>query len=258
MSNLNLARIKSYDDAVRFLGNKSDRLAGHNTRVIRRDDGVIYVRYHESPVVEFYPRELVDSGPVTVLNACGWRTYTTKERLNAFCPEGFYVYQERGNWYLAKHGKRSYVFQDGITIDRYGNVYNAGDDAAEDHTKQVIKQIKAYVDGYIKALLSGNVPAPSGGDCWYCLMVTDSGQSLGDATHNVDHLDNHFEESYYVPSMLVNAVKQYPMSLFAKSTIGKIWESGAGDVSKWEQDILSRDVKSVLTRYLKHEFGIAS
>jgi hypothetical protein len=73
------------------------------------------------------------------------------------------------------------------------------------------------------------MPMPSGGDCWYCALSQDTGritptggglQPMGDnmpTVHedgsttmqaNHDHLLNHMEERYYVPSLAVNALRE--------------------------------------------------
>jgi hypothetical protein len=54
---------------------------------------------------------------------------------------------------------------------------------------------------------NGELELPSGGDCWHCSMVTEDGESLGDATGDIDHIVSHIAEDYYVPSLLFNALK---------------------------------------------------
>jgi len=51
----------------------------------------------------------------------GWRTLTTKTRLNQFLPSGFSVYQRDWQWYL-KHGDNEYVFGDVCWIHNDGRV----------------------------------------------------------------------------------------------------------------------------------------
>jgi hypothetical protein len=57
-------------------------------------DGVV-VRYHGHAIVILHP----DNS--TTLADCGWRTSTTKERLNLFAPYGVRVWQEKGVWYYS-------------------------------------------------------------------------------------------------------------------------------------------------------------
>lgn len=247
--------IKNYDQALQYLGGKHERPYANNTRIELDSLGlgheVITVKYHGNPVVNFYPDRVSFS-------SCGWKTSTTKERINWFLPDGFYCYQEKSMWYISnrQEGKR-YIFADGLTI-QYGKVYNAADESESEAIKTKIKTIKKFVDGYVKALLAGEVESPSGGDCWYCCMVTDESKSLGDATGNTCHIESHIEESYYVPSMVKNAHEFKPISGFAQDAIARIWQGTRSDVSEWQASIMVRDVKRSLTAYLKHCLGIAA
>lgn len=245
-------KIQSYQDAKNFLSegrNPLERPYANNTRIYDRGDSIT-VEYHGNEVVTFYPNK-------TRFDSCGWRTFTTKERLNWFLPDGFYVYQEKGIWYLSERGKGSYIFADGIEVDSNGKVYNAESEDKIQEIKALTKQINKYVKGYIKALVSGEVESPSGGDCWYCAMYTDSGESLGDATRDTSHLLSHFEESYYVPSLLYNAYKLFGgLCIISQDAMARLWQSDE-TLSDWQAEILRRDVKALLTKYIKKQFGIA-
>lgn len=244
--------IKSYQEAKGFLKGKKSRPYAHNTRIIidSLDLGheVITVTYHDNPIVNFFP-----DGTMTY-SSCGWKTITTKERINWFLPDGFRLYQEKSVWHVAKWGTSyNYIFADGLAIDKYGNVYN---DAPTDRTKDTIKAIKKYVDGYVKALLSGEIEKPSAGDCFYCVMVTEKGEGLGDVTNNTDHILSHFEESCYVPSLLMRACDfNKRMSIMAKDEVARLWEGES--IGEWQESIVTRDVKACLTAYLKHVLNIA-
>lgn len=61
------------------------------------------------------------------------------------------------------------------------------------------------VDRFVKKITAKNIRPPSSGDCWHCLMRTQSGQTLGDATGNVDHLISHVREGYVHGSLIANA-----------------------------------------------------
>ena len=87
-------------------------------------------------------------------------------------------------------------------------------------------------------------------------MRTEDGRSLGEASNNIDHLESHLEESYYVPSLLYNAVeKTGRASAIRKDGIQRLWQGET--VSERQAGIVARDVKSCLTKYLKAAFGIA-
>jgi hypothetical protein len=104
-------------------------------------------------------------------------------------------------------------FYDGITVDSEGytpRIRQVGPSPAKlrRHEREVVrmqKKIERYIDGYIKALVKG-MPMPSGGDCWFCALRTESGQTWGDMGNSA-HLLTHMEERYYVPTLAVNALR---------------------------------------------------
>ena len=119
-------------------------------------------------------------------------------------------------------------FYDGITVDSHGfapRLRKNGPSPAKlrRHEKAVAKmkkRIDKYANGFVTELKKGTMPMPSGGDCWYCSLVKGEGVPMGDAMDtlhsdgsltvevNTDHLLCHLEESYYVPSLAVNALRE--------------------------------------------------
>jgi hypothetical protein len=88
-------------------------------------------------------------------------------------------------------------------------------------------------------------------------MVTENGESWGDATKDTDHILSHFEDSYYVPSLLTTAAKfKERMSAMSKDGVARLWQGES--ISNWQQSIVARDVKSTLTAYLKHVLNVAA
>ena len=86
------------------------------------DDGCIYyVALRGNPILFFLPSGRIE------LNSCGYRTFTTKARMNAFLPVGN-VYQVKGQWvYSHGHGeaRTDWKFFDGMLIDtETGQVVN--------------------------------------------------------------------------------------------------------------------------------------
>lgn len=77
------------------------------------DGGCIVGLYHNTRVAK------KDGGRIT-LNTGGWRTNTTKARMNQFsaqfCGNAFRVYQDKGDWFVLVRGNEApYVFE-GNTI----------------------------------------------------------------------------------------------------------------------------------------------
>ena len=94
--------IKDYESAADFLGKRDNRPIANNTRLIR-DSDCIFIRFHDSRIVSFYP------DGKTVFTSDGFRTKTTKDRLNYYL-RGFRIYQESGVWYIANNGLNPMVF----------------------------------------------------------------------------------------------------------------------------------------------------
>lgn len=72
-------------------------------------EGLTVHYYHQSPVV-------VRDGSRYRISSCGYRTRTTKERINRYLPRGYYVRQRDFEWVLeTPDGERQ--FADGMVID---------------------------------------------------------------------------------------------------------------------------------------------
>jgi hypothetical protein len=242
-----MTNIRSWQEADKYLGAKDERPLANNTRIRRRDDHAIVIRLHETDIITYFPAEAA-AGAIA-LRTGGWLTPTTKHRLNTYGPEGFRVWQERGQWSLCNWRTReAFPWAEGITVQD-GQVYNAGDLGEVERVKRLQKKIRTYAEGFVQALLAGKVPAPSGGDCWACLGLT------GDHSH----VEQHIEESYFVPTLLVHAIEAHPVGPLIRQRVGELLGAiPAPDyVNANIDDITSRQVKSSLVRYLRHAVGIA-
>lgn len=247
------ARIKSYESAAAYLGPKQDRPLGHNTRIARRDDGAIQILYHGSSIVRFFPQELTNP-PAVTLSSCGWKTSTTKERINDCLPEGFRLWQQRGIWYLGRipyNDRERWIFQDGITIAA-GQVFNAAPESADAEMRALVRKIRRYAVQYASDLAAGKIGKPGAGDCFYC-----TGMIPGD---NQDHLLSHLEENYQVPSLLMRAVDYNPRGLcrLSQDALARLWGESPEPLGTWQQDILKRDATALLSKYFKHVLQIAA
>ena len=217
------------------------RIAGNNT-VEYFQNGDRVIRLHLTDIITFKK-----NGDV-VLNSGGWRTPTTKSRMNDFLP-GWQVWQESKIWYVGKswHGER-FVFEDGMVLHSDGTVSGEGPDFTE--LKKLNREIQKYVKGYMKALFNGDVPAPSGGDCWGCLFFDQMEQP------DSDHILQHFEEKYYVPTLLKHAIEEIPVSQAAMHVLGYCWDMHEQEAKYWT-DIGERQLASSLKRYLQRRLGLA-
>lgn len=105
-------RVTSFDDAADQLGGRDRITLCSNTRLICRGEHLIVVEYHETDIVQH-----LSNGEV-YLNSGGWRTSTTKQRMNRCLPEGFYVYQKRGVWWVrcGQFPTTDVLFKDGMEL----------------------------------------------------------------------------------------------------------------------------------------------
>jgi hypothetical protein len=124
--------------------------------------------------------------------------------------------------------------------------------------RQLAKRINAYAKEYAKAMLACEVPVPSGGDCWGCRFVdTKTGKTV---TGN-DHLASHLEERYYVPSLLMNAVKAFPVGMLIRQVIGYIWsgdysQEDVRDTFGYIVDIAGEQITASVRKYMRREMEL--
>lgn len=165
--------------------NKQERPTANNTTVRMVENGVA-IRLHSTDIVTVY-----DNGDMR-LDSGQWRTNTTKERINRYSNAG--ISQKNNVWYM----RDGSLFYDGIVIDWHGTPKKPKQpEKYEAKLKQIKKQAKEYARGYVEAIKAGQVPFPSAGDCWMCLMFKERADA--------DHIRQHIKDKYYVPSLLVNA-----------------------------------------------------
>lgn len=90
---------------------------GKTATYVRTENGTTFVRYHATDVVAF-------NGKRIVLNSGGWRTQTTKTRMNQASAQfelGYHVRQENGEWYVLRYpyqNVKRMKFTDGMAIRR--------------------------------------------------------------------------------------------------------------------------------------------
>lgn len=182
----------TYEKAVATLQagrKKTERKISNNTILHKIDDATVAIKLHQTDIVTIH-----ENGAYT-LNSGGWRTVTTKARINEYTPAR--LYQSKNVWYIG-----SVEYADGIKIDSEGKVVSGGNASSESKRKELLASIKKYIDGFARHIDDKGLSDPSSGDCWGCLMKTAEGKTV----MGQDHILQHFEENYYVPSLLVNAI----------------------------------------------------
>jgi hypothetical protein len=164
---------------------KSIVINSGNTVEITLNDGTEIIRYHHTNVITKHP-----NGNYT-LNSGGYKTMTTKARINEHVPIN--LYQEKGLWYF--DGKKS--FYDGVVVDSEGKIVSAEKNVNVKKIVNLKKQIKDF-----SLLVLKDMPLPSSGDCFLCRRTTEDKELSGN-----DHLLSHIKENYLHGSLIVNALK---------------------------------------------------
>lgn len=224
-----------YNEAVQLFATaknkESGKPIGNNTRLVKTDKGY-GIKLHSTIIIEILSDRYI-------LNNGDWFTLTTKARMNEYLP--CTITQSKKIWYI-----NNTLYYNGMEIGLDGKplkplVENKGSKAKQ---AKLNKTIKKYVDGFIKHIETNGLDNPGPGDCWYCSMIDKAtGKSIGE--NNMDHLIQHFEDNYYVPSLLYNAIKESDRDIgFAWSTIKMDLESGK---CPWF-------VRNDLNKYFKNRF----
>jgi hypothetical protein len=105
-----------YNYLKELLGGKESCKINYNTYVEARKDGLIAVRLHDTDIITVTPNNSAE------LNAGGFLTKLTHDRLNFFLNPYARVIARKGLWYVQVKGEiikwRSEIpFRDGMNID---------------------------------------------------------------------------------------------------------------------------------------------
>lgn len=264
---------------------KCSKKLDHHTYLEWNDvfDGVFFIRLHKTRILEFH------SDGRIVLNSGGWRTVTTKDRMNKFLPYDWSVSQDQGIWYLCKKTDNwhyvhkitrerkedihfddpdydqyenvhasydEHPFDDFITIHADGSVTGQGEDP--NAQRKIRNKIRRYARKFADAFAHGEVPAPSAGDCTYCSMTDENDKPVGKALKDNDHFLSHMKESYFVPSLLVRASNTVATSAFYKQMLFN-WMAKVQPGNRIffsPGDYMQREVSKILSSYLCARFKL--
>lgn len=224
-----------------------------NTWLELRDDRTnIAVKLHQTDILTFYP-----DGSIK-LDSGGWKTLTTKDQMHRYLPKDIIISQENNVWYVHNRNLQiRTVFEDGMIINPDGTFGETSQN--EDEIRQLCKDIKAYAKGFVEELFKGNVPKPSGGDCWYCCMKSEDGKTMGDWHEPATtHLDAHLEEQYYVPSLLANAVKEEECAPVVEWALHEIWveDKEPEDYKFFSGNIAKKQMQAAIENYFRKRYSL--
>jgi len=123
-----MERIIDYETAFDYLKetNRLERKVANNTRIRMHDIGSIILKYHDSDILIYRLNGSI------LFNSCGFRTRTTKDRLNGF-QNLIYIYQHDFDWHVSSSKIKAVQqdadgcvdFFDGMIVSREGEIINA-------------------------------------------------------------------------------------------------------------------------------------
>ena len=111
----------TYTKAATLFAKARDKDKGaaleRHTRLVQTGEGDFAVKYHATPVVTIH------KDCTYTLKTGGWRTATTKKRINDYSPAR--VYQRKGEWLLCPGASGEVVFMDGVRVSSNSYVMEA-------------------------------------------------------------------------------------------------------------------------------------
>jgi hypothetical protein len=164
----------------------------HNTYNYINKDGDVVFRLHHTDILIFR------KNGVLVFNSGGWRTHTTRDRMNKYQTIAR-IWQEDHTWYAQHRGVTS-VYKDGMMYVPDVGLTNVGN---LNEQKGLLKEIRKYAELCVRKF---PLPRPGGGDCWHCYMRDSKNMTMGDLNKDKTHLLSHMKEGYVVPSLVWNVL----------------------------------------------------
>jgi hypothetical protein len=224
---------------------KIKRIANNTVRY-ERSNGDIVWRLHNTDVVTKHPDDTY------TLNSGGWKTVTTKDRINTYFPGS--VWSDKGLWYVGRGVNRS-VFYDGMRVDVHGQDQAPKPVEVGEGQEQNAKELKRKISKFVRLIDDcEQLPIPHGGDCWLCMAFGEKPRehkrnlefnhvaNQSGPIENVDHLLSHLDEGYLHGTLLVNAMR---WAGYSDQGIGLYYQMK-------DRDAFKRAVR----RYLKRKLGL--
>lgn len=118
----------NYEKANEILGSRDSKKIANNTYLVKdgwmpgTGNGNIALRLHNTNILVFRADGVVE------VRTGGWRSVTTKSRINEYLPGPFSIFQKAGEWlWFCPSTKATYTFDEGDTVSNL-SVYSAAGD----------------------------------------------------------------------------------------------------------------------------------
>ena len=190
------------------------------------DNNTAYYTANNSEIIRLHNTDIfIKNGDNIIMHTGGWKTRTTKDRLNKALDRfhiPYQIYSEKGVWIL-RSSDNEITFYDGMKLkyDHNGKLINMDitNAPSKKELENLRKQVKQFSKEFIEKFSNGEIPPPSGlEDCWYCAFFQHESSQ---------HILYHLHEKYYVPSLLYNSVFNNQMSSLspvAKDYLRRKWQ----------------------------------
>jgi hypothetical protein len=91
------------------------------------------------------------------------------------------------------------------------------------------------------------------------MMKDSAGVPLGELTKDKSHIESHIEENYFVPSLLVNALKAFGASVAAEQTAHAFMQGKLEYAySKNRGDFIAAQIQKNIRRYCLRQLGLSA
>jgi len=171
-------------------GATASRFIGNNTveYYIEKDR---YIRLHYTDILVF-------SGDCLRISSGGYRTKTTKDRINKYLPPNYRLESICGFWQVTISGVITFPFKDGMVIDLKNKISDAGVyNKLYAAFRLEKRKIAVYVEKYAVLLRSGKMDLPGAGDCLICQIAAQNPDYK-----DYSHIQSHIDEFYLVPALI--------------------------------------------------------
>jgi hypothetical protein len=304
-----MAELNSFKECREYLDkgknrkNTMDRPIANNTRVIQISDSTIGIKLHNTFIVKYHSNDhldCIDYGDLIEFNTNGWLTVTTKERMNRFAPIS--IWSERYVWYISDSNwygnpdRKIYHYQDRIFYRPNDKTFHIKEDGqlvqlkpylkeAEKAKRKQLRRIDNYIKAYLNELVNYKLSI-SAGDCFMCQGESNpevaekmfigelkDGQLETKQGINPDHLESHMDEKYYVPSLIMSAIRQQcydsdsqfgnPNMTYGLAEIDKhnisCWlhyDNSNGEHKPFASDMTRERLQKIMKKYFINRLGI--
>jgi hypothetical protein len=231
---------RTYRDCLAFLAkgrSKTDRPLDRHTRLVKEGEEISVVLHNTAVFTYLSPRRIR-------LRSGGYKTVTTKDRINKALPPGWTLYQEKGVWLLSALDK-SIPFEEDLVIPvvptlRWAMARVRGTQEVVAQERKLRQKILKYSKDFAEAIIAGKIPTHWGSDCWKCATNDPS----------TGHLLSHLEEPFYSLSLLNRAMKDAGETQYIRERVWELINHGPVSSTHGHDSLMRNGVVQAVKKYL--------